>query len=100
MPAAAPSPVLVWFRDDLRLDDNPALAAAAAEGRPLALVYLLEEADSGLRPLGGAARWWLHHALASLAEDLQRLGQTLILRRGRAIEQLPAIAREIGAISV
>ncbi len=58
------SSTLVWLRDDLRLDDNPALSEAASLGQPLTVVYVLDEASPGVRPLGGAAKWWLHHSLA------------------------------------
>jgi deoxyribodipyrimidine photo-lyase len=49
-------PVIVWFRDDLRLSDNPALNAAAELGRPIVCVFVHDEKTEGLRPLGGAAR--------------------------------------------
>ncbi|MFP5312684.1 MAG: cryptochrome/photolyase family protein [Actinomycetes bacterium] len=75
---------LVWLRDDLRLDDNPALAEAARRGSPLTIVYILDEESDGVRPLGGAARWWLHHSLAALAADLESHGSRLVLRRGAA----------------
>lgn len=94
------APVLVWFRDDLRLADNPALAHAAASGRPLVAVHVLDEASPGLRPLGGASRWWLHHSLAALAADLARHGIPLVLRRGPAGEVLPLLVREAGAAEV
>jgi deoxyribodipyrimidine photo-lyase len=100
MPSVSPSPALVWFRDDLRLDDNPALLAAAAENRPLVLLHLLDDESPLPRPIVGAARWWLHHSLDRLSEDLNRLGQRLILRRGAATEAIPAIAAEIGATIV
>jgi deoxyribodipyrimidine photo-lyase len=93
-------PVIVWLRQDLRLADQPALAAAVASGHPVLPVYVL---DDGLHPLapGGASRWWLHHSLAALAGDLQRRGGTLILRRsatpGRVIE---ALANELEAAAV
>lgn len=90
---------LLWLRDDLRLQDNPALAAAAAAGE-IAVVYLLDEESPGIRPLGGAARWWLHHSLESLATTLAEAGGSLILRRGRAAEAIPGLAREIGAEAV
>jgi deoxyribodipyrimidine photo-lyase len=58
---------IVWFRQDLRMGDNPALAEAAKHG-PIMPVYILDEtvAPEG-RPLGGAARWWLHHSLTRLS---------------------------------
>lgn len=82
-------PNLFWFGDDLRLDDNPGLNAACADGRPLFLLYVLDD-ESG-RPLGGAARWWLHHSLECLSHDLAGLGQTLVLRRGRADTVVPEL---------
>jgi deoxyribodipyrimidine photo-lyase len=96
-----PQTVLTWFRDDLRVADNPALAAASAEGRPLVALYLLDdETPEEVRPLGAAARWWLHHALASLSDSLEARGSRLILRRGRAENVLPALAHEAGATAV
>ena len=47
---------LVWFRDDLRCSDNPALAAAAERGGPVAALYVPEDDDIGPRRLGAAAR--------------------------------------------
>jgi deoxyribodipyrimidine photo-lyase len=82
---------LVWLRDDLRLDDNPALAEAAGLGLPMTVLYILDEESEGIRPLGGAARWWLHHSLAALAADLESKGSRLVLRRG----QSDAIVRKL-----
>ena len=48
-------PVIVWFRDDLRLADNPALNAAASSGRKIICIFLHDEESAGVRPLGGAA---------------------------------------------
>ncbi|MEV4686219.1 cryptochrome/photolyase family protein [Microbacterium sp. LWH3-1.2] len=78
------SPSIVWFRDDLRLADNPALRAAIDRGEPIIALYVLDEQSPGIRPLGGAARWWLHHSLASLRERLRERGVALVLRRGPA----------------
>jgi deoxyribodipyrimidine photo-lyase len=75
-------PVIVWFRDDLRLSDNPALSRAAASGAPVVCVYVLDSLTASLRPLGGASRWWLHSSLAALAGDLARAGVKLALLRG------------------
>ncbi len=90
---------IVWFRQDLRLADNPALRAAAAAGAVLP-VYVLDEAAAADWGMGGAHRWWLHGSLGSLARDLQRLGAGLVLRRGEAASVIPALAAEIGATAV
>ena len=79
-----PSSSLVWLRDDLRLADNPALRAAIDRDEPVVALYVLDEESPGVRPLGGAARWWLHHSLASLGERLAERGGQLVLRRGPA----------------
>ena len=50
---------IIWFRQDLRLRDQAAVAAAAAAG-PVLPVYVLDESRI-VRPMGGASRWWLHH---------------------------------------
>ena len=93
------APFLLWFRDDLRLADHAALHAAAGTGAPVIPVFILDE-QAGLRPLGGAARWWLHGSLASLEDALKGCGSRLILKRGRAEEVLPALASETGARAV
>jgi deoxyribodipyrimidine photo-lyase len=94
------APVIVWFRDDLRLADNPALSHGAKSGRPVVAVYILDETP-GVRPLGGASRWWLDKSLRSLADDIASgLGGRLILRRGPASAILNALIAETGATSV
>lgn len=89
-------PVIVWLRQDLRLADHAAFAAAAAEG-PVIPVYVLDDHTPRHRRMGGAARWWLHHSLASLDADLRARGSRLVLRRGKVHEELAAIRRETGA---
>ncbi len=91
------SPVIVWFRDDLRITDQPALHAAARSGQPLVAVYVLDDHTPGDWALGGASRWWLHHSLTRLGESLARLGVPLLLRRGRFVETLTALVQETGA---
>jgi len=91
---------LVWLRDDLRLADNPALRAAVDRDEPVAVVYVLDEESPGIRPLGGAARWWLHHSLAELAARLAERGGSLVLRRGSAADVVPQVIRETGADAV
>ena len=88
---------IVWLRDDLRLADNPALTAAAERGEPVVLVYLLDEVSPGIRPLGAASRWWLHHSLAALSASV---GGQLVLRRGAAEQVIPALVAETDAAAV
>ena len=95
MSSRAQKPALVWFRDDLRTGDHPALAAAIARGAPVAGLYVLEE--EGPRPLGAAARWKLHGALAALERDLAALNVPLILKCGSARTILPETGRRLGA---
>jgi deoxyribodipyrimidine photo-lyase len=94
------SPSLVWLRDDLRLADNPALRAAIDRDEPLVMLYVLDEESPGIRPLGGAARWWLHHSLASLSERVQDLGASHILRRGPAERVVRETVTDTGATAV
>jgi deoxyribodipyrimidine photo-lyase len=95
----ASRPALIWFRDDLRLDDNPALHRAAAAG-PLIALYLLEEGLEGAQVPGGAVRWWLHHALTALGTELEARGIVLLLARGDPRARVPQIAGLAGAGSV
>jgi deoxyribodipyrimidine photo-lyase len=97
---AATAPVLVWFRQDLRLADNPALNAAVASGRPVLAVYVLDDEAAGEWRSGGASRWWLHHSLERLAERLAKTGGRLILRRGPAMQIVPQMAMAAGCALV
>ncbi|WP_024519828.1 deoxyribodipyrimidine photo-lyase [Bradyrhizobium sp. Tv2a-2] len=93
------APLIVWFRDDLRLSDHPALDAAARSGAPVICVYVLDGSPS-LRPLGGAARWWLAQSLRALDKGLRAIGATLVLRSGVATRVIADLAREAGAQAV
>jgi deoxyribodipyrimidine photo-lyase len=92
------SPVIVWFRQDLRLADNPALCAAVATRRPVLALYILDD-DVPWR-MGAASRWWLHGALSTLADDIAKSGGRLVLRRGQSAEVLDAVIAEGGATAV
>lgn len=96
---SAPRPVILWFRRDLRLADNPALQAAQRAGGPVVPLYVLDETP-GLRPPGAASLWWLDKSLAALAADLAAIGSHLILRRGQADLVIQALAQEVGAGAV
>ena len=62
--------VLFWFRQDLRLLDNPGLSYAAKFGNVLP-IYILDDQNSGMQKMGGASRFWLHHSLNSLRTSLK-----------------------------
>lgn len=94
------SPLIFWFRQDLRTVDLPGLNAAAATGRPLIALYILDDTTPGDWTPGAASRWWLHHSLEALAGALQEYGTELILRRGKAPEVLDAVIEETGAEAV
>ncbi|KVC27910.1 DNA photolyase family protein [Burkholderia pseudomultivorans] len=94
------APAIVWFRDDLRLTDQPALARAVASGRPLVCVFVDDTGAGAGRPLGGAARWWLHGSLAGLDAALARRGGRLLLLRGDARHEIERIAHDTGAAAV
>jgi deoxyribodipyrimidine photo-lyase len=90
---------LIWLRDDLRLDDNRALLAAAASG-PVAALFVLEEGFVPLRAPGGASRWWLHQSLQALQAALNAEGVRLILRRGDPRAIVPDVAAKLGVPAV
>jgi deoxyribodipyrimidine photo-lyase len=92
-------PVLVWFRQDLRLADQAALAAAAKAG-PVVALYVLDDETPGHWRIGGAQRWWLHHSLAALGKALADQGVQLVLRSGRVDAVVPAAAQEAGAVQI
>jgi deoxyribodipyrimidine photo-lyase len=97
---AGPMNTLVWFRQDLRIGDNPALRAALASDAVIP-VYIWAPTEEDAWAPGGASRWWLHHSLLQLAADLRRLGSQLILRAGTdSLRILLDLARDCGASQI
>ena len=94
MPA---SPAIAWFREDLRLADNPALRAGVDSGRHLLCISVFDDASAGLRAPGGASRWWLHPSLAALGAALEKRGGRLDIFRGPAADVISRVVRETGA---
>ena len=91
-------PIVVWFRDDLRLSDHPALHAAAQTGAPVVCLYVLDDGLS--RPPGAATRWWLAQSLRALGAAIAARGGSLVLRKGAAARIIPDVARDSGARAV
>ncbi|MCG3175249.1 MAG: Deoxyribodipyrimidine photo-lyase [Candidatus Omnitrophica bacterium] len=93
------APTIVWYRQDLRIGDHPALSDASARG-PVVPVYILWDEEEGGWAPGSASRWWLHHSLKSLSADLADKGSPLVIRRGPALKTLLDLARQTGASGV
>ena len=95
------APIIVWFRQDLRLSDNPALHAAHQTGQAIIPLYILDDvnAQNGNqdRKMGAASCVWLHHALESLNKDLK---DALIRKKGDATKIIPALMKETGAKAI
>ncbi|MEQ4575368.1 MAG: deoxyribodipyrimidine photo-lyase [Gammaproteobacteria bacterium] len=91
---------LVWFRRDLRLDDQPALRAALEAGHVPVPVYVHAPAEEGDWPPGAASGAWLHRSLLALDEDLRRRGSRLLVLRGPSDAALRRLAARCGAAAV
>ncbi len=92
-------PTVVWFRNDLRLADNPAVHAAAARKAPILPIFVLET-DNGLRALGAASRWWLHNSVAALSDALKKAGAELHFYEGEAGTIVPQLVKACGAAAL
>ena len=94
------APTLVWFRQDLRLSDNPALAAAVERGSPVIPVFIWAPEEEGDWRPGAASQWWLSRSLAALNAELEKRGSRLIIRRGPTGKALNDLLAESGATAV
>lgn len=73
------SVALVWFRQDLRLEDNPAWKTACLNYQQVIPLYIYNQKNT---ILGGAQKWWLHHSLIALNDTLKKEGLSLVLAKG------------------
>ena len=99
MPKAGDAVTIVWFRHDLRLDDNPALIAAAARGAVVPVFIQAPEEEAPWQP-GAASRWWLHQSLERLAASLAEAGAPLVIRRGPSLDALQQLVADYRATHV
>ena len=95
-----PESSLVWFQQDLRLGDNPALRGAIERGAPVTCAFIWSSDEEGNWAPGAASRWWLHHSITALEEELQQAGARLIIRRGPTLAALRSLIDETGATAV
>jgi len=93
------STTILWLRHDLRLDDNPAFAAAATRGAVVP-VFIWAPAEEAPWEPGAASRWWLHQSLEKLTAAFAKAGAPLVIRRGPSLAALEALAKETGATHV
>lgn len=78
------STAIIWFRQDLRLNDNPAFFEASANYQNVIPLYILDGKNSAL---GEAQAWWLHHSLSALKASLKKQwGLNLVLRKGNPLD--------------
>jgi len=94
------APTLLWFRLDLRLADNPALARALERDGAVVPCFIWAPDEEAPWEPGAASRWWLHHSLERLDEALRARGSRLIIRRGPTLEALRGLVRDTGARAV
>ncbi len=93
------SPLILWFRSDLRLHDHPGVTEAASSGRPIVPVYIHDEPLLS-RPLGAASRWWLYQSLKILDEAICQHGSRLIIRKGHSRAILDVLLKETRAKTI
>ena len=91
---------IFWFREDLRLKDNPGLIAALSDQKACICVYILDETLPQGRKLGGASRWWLNKSLLALSQSIALRGGQLVLKRGDSLTRLKELAFELDAAEV
>jgi deoxyribodipyrimidine photo-lyase len=92
-------PTLLWFRQDFRLADNPALADAIEHGAVIPVYIWAPDEERPWAP-GGASKWWLHHSLTALDAHLRAAGSRLIVRGGSSLDTLRKLIRDTGATRV
>lgn len=88
---------IVWFRQDLRLKDNPALLHAVENDYQIIPLFILDDENAGKWNRGSASRWWLYKSLQTLNNSM---GGHMAFRKGKADEILPQILEESGAQAV
>lgn len=91
---------IVWFRQDLRLSDNPAFFTACQKGYQIIPLFIWSPLENGDWPEGGASKWWLHQSLKDFSSLLKSKKLSLILRKGKSLLVLKKVISETGASAV
>ncbi|KAL3619692.1 Cryptochrome-1 [Castilleja foliolosa] len=88
---------IVWFRRDLRVEDNPALAAGVRSGAVVAVFIWAPEEEGHYFP-GRVSRWWLKQSLSHLDTSLKSLGTSLVTKRSTdSVSSLLEVIKLTGA---
>ncbi|GGM27638.1 deoxyribodipyrimidine photo-lyase [Paraliobacillus quinghaiensis] len=90
--------IIMWFRNDLRLHDNPALYEAAKQGDVLPV--FIDTSEESIQGIGSAESWWLHHSLEALKRSMKDYQTPLVIRKGRSEEVLQRLIKEVNADAV
>ncbi|MGC6567570.1 MAG: cryptochrome/photolyase family protein [Akkermansiaceae bacterium] len=96
----SPAPVIQWFRRDLRLPDNRALLAACSTSSNVIPVYVVSDWKDDHLWTGSKRQAFLCQCLESLSNNLQHLGGRLIIREGKAVDEILRLVEETGAEAV
>ncbi|WP_233842738.1 deoxyribodipyrimidine photo-lyase [Dyella sp. 2HG41-7] len=94
------STAIVWFRRDLRLADHAALHRACADSSRVVPLYIHAPQEEGDWQPGAASRWWLHHSLTALDNDLRSRQSALHIRKGDSLQLLLDVIAQTGADTV
>ncbi len=94
------STAIVWIRQDIRLADNPALAAAVRSGARVVPIWIDEPTERGASAIGAAARVWLHHSLGLLSDALAERGVPLLFAQGDALTVLERLVKATDASAI
>lgn len=85
---------IVWFNQDRRLEDNPALAAAIDRKTAVIPLYIWDPQSEGEWLPGSNCQWWIHHSLENLKQNLAEIGLPLVVRKGNALDCIHQIIKE------
>ncbi|PWD97903.1 DASH family cryptochrome [Marinilabilia rubra] len=100
------SPIIYWFRNDLRLHDNPALVTALETGHAVIPVFIFEDlwynSDFyiGFPRTGDKRKQFLAESLLNLQRNLKERGSNLLILKGDTKEIIPKIAKHFNALKV
>ncbi|MCE4554944.1 cryptochrome/photolyase family protein [Roseateles cellulosilyticus] len=91
---------LVWFRRDLRVEDQAALHHALRSAKQVFCAFVLDRDILDALPRADRRVEFILGALQVLDDDLRRLGGALIVRHGVAADEIPKLAAELAVQAV